>query len=50
MILIPDLRTSPAALTVETVRGWQRELSEAVVAIWKLLVKQQRVSLMTYVL
>jgi hypothetical protein len=28
MILIPDPRTSPAELTVETVRGWQLELSE----------------------
>jgi SRSO17 transposase len=28
MILIPDPRTSPAELAVETVRGWQLELSE----------------------
>jgi SRSO17 transposase len=28
MVLIPDPRTSPAELTVETVRGWQLELSE----------------------
>jgi hypothetical protein len=28
MVLIPDPRTSPAALTVATVQAWQLELTE----------------------